>query len=633
MNTRFDILYNLPNVLYIQGAPIIIVAGALLKDTMSGSIVAQLKYQSVSDKKISALKIDILPMDVTMQISDKKVEYQYLDLNIRNGQTFGTNKAVIMPQDTTRSFVVSGITVVFSDGEQWSGDGSFISLKQTGNLKDEFDNDEIIKQYQLETSCHAKFIPIEENGLWYCTCGTWNNKSICTGCSLTKTKVFEAYDFDRLKKLMEIRIAEEIEQQDRIKKENELKKKKIKRNIKIVMLILLFIAIILALIGVQPYILRYKVNKTIEKGEYIIALDYIEKIVDEQEASDMYERVKTCMHEEVLKAIDEHNYVLGAELSRTYAEYIDFEECINLVQEICPHENTSLEQKEATCELDGYSIKRWDLCGYEEITNYTAIGHDFSEMVDREPTCEEDGNKHLICNNCGTEKDIAIIKLGHTYEKTVSVQPTCDKVGEYLYTCNKCGDEYTEEIRATGHTYEKTVSVQPTCDKVGEYLYTCNKCGDKYTEVISATGHNFIAPTCTEDGICTTCGSKGENALGHEWGGYQVACTRCSIKYPPNINFVGLPCSGQYSGVTVTEVHAEVERVYDFSTYKTAQMKITVSGVNNGNSSSVYVEFYNSSGEKVTFEEFYIGSGTTFSSVWEYVNLSTDQTYTIKISH
>ena len=48
MAERFERLYKLSENLYIDGAPIIISAGALLKDTATGSVVAQIKFHSVS---------------------------------------------------------------------------------------------------------------------------------------------------------------------------------------------------------------------------------------------------------------------------------------------------------------------------------------------------------------------------------------------------------------------------------------------------------------------------------------------------------------------------------------------------------------------------------------------------------
>ena len=48
MSERFEKLYALQNDLYSDGAPIIVSAGALLKDTETGRIIVQMKYHSLS---------------------------------------------------------------------------------------------------------------------------------------------------------------------------------------------------------------------------------------------------------------------------------------------------------------------------------------------------------------------------------------------------------------------------------------------------------------------------------------------------------------------------------------------------------------------------------------------------------
>ena len=59
MADRFQKLFSLENNLYIENAPIIISAAALLKDTKSGNIVVQIKFKSVSNKNIKGVKISL----------------------------------------------------------------------------------------------------------------------------------------------------------------------------------------------------------------------------------------------------------------------------------------------------------------------------------------------------------------------------------------------------------------------------------------------------------------------------------------------------------------------------------------------------------------------------------------------
>ena len=54
MAERFTRLFQLGNDLYSDGSPVIICAGTLLNDTVTGSMIAQIKYQNITEKKIVA---------------------------------------------------------------------------------------------------------------------------------------------------------------------------------------------------------------------------------------------------------------------------------------------------------------------------------------------------------------------------------------------------------------------------------------------------------------------------------------------------------------------------------------------------------------------------------------------------
>ena len=128
MSERFDCLYKLPNNLYSNGSPVIISAGSLLKDTVTGNIVAQLKFRSVSTDIIKALKISLSAYDISGAEIQGVDSYQYLDLSIHNGQEFGFNKAIVMSNAVTRSFAIKSITVVMTDGEVQTVDMPLFSL-------------------------------------------------------------------------------------------------------------------------------------------------------------------------------------------------------------------------------------------------------------------------------------------------------------------------------------------------------------------------------------------------------------------------------------------------------------------------------------------------------------------------
>lgn len=289
MAERFEQLYKFPENLYTEASPIIIAAGSLLKDNVSGNIIAQFKYHSISSKTIKALKISLDAADVAGQSLQSIEGYQYLDLNIRNGQEFGANKAIVMPSSVTRAISITDVTVVFSDNSKWTWDkaNELVSLPHQNTLHSLFKNVEIEKQYQISTNQYAKYIPNETGSLWNCACGEWNNTDYCTKCRLRKATAFSALDISTLQTNMENRLAAEkakremeMEQQriaaekDAAKRAENEKKRKV--YIKYGTIAAIVVTVILIIISVISAIVAKNKDLTIDK---LLALETREDVI------------------------------------------------------------------------------------------------------------------------------------------------------------------------------------------------------------------------------------------------------------------------------------------------------------------------------------------------------------------
>ena len=241
MAERFEKLFSLPPNLYSNGSPVIISAGSLLKDTETGKIVVQIKYHSVSSTPIKALKVDVTAYDVSGKEIEGVNDYQYLDLNINNGQEFGSNKAIVLPSSIARSFSIKNASVVFCDGSAVNISFPLDTLPEAKTLVTEFSDVELAKQYQLKTNKSAIYLPFVTDKLWFCSCGTWNSAHICTNCGLNKEKAVESLDTSTLEPEMNTRLQaekiERIQQQElaekKVKEEQLIKEKNKKRNISI----------------------------------------------------------------------------------------------------------------------------------------------------------------------------------------------------------------------------------------------------------------------------------------------------------------------------------------------------------------------------------------------------------------
>lgn len=135
MSERYIKVFAGNENLYLEGAPVIILASALLKDTQTGKMLAQLKLQNISGKSISYVKISITQLDAVKNPLSKAIPFEYLDLSVSDKEEFGSKKPLPLPNSSTRSFGVGVSHVGFSDGTVWTSDNTdWQSAKQDSNI-------------------------------------------------------------------------------------------------------------------------------------------------------------------------------------------------------------------------------------------------------------------------------------------------------------------------------------------------------------------------------------------------------------------------------------------------------------------------------------------------------------------
>lgn len=198
MTDRFEYVYEIPGSIYEEGAPVIIAGGRLLKDKESANMIVQMKMYNLSSQKIVAAKVKLNTKDVMGKIVDKDIEYQYLDLSASSGKEFGANKAIIVPSNIVRSFEISELAIIFETGEKWICENDMELLNNPEAITTKLKTSEVIKQYKMETTKFAQFVPAEVKDLWNCTCGFWNKGNVCTKCGTSKKAVFGSLDVKEL---------------------------------------------------------------------------------------------------------------------------------------------------------------------------------------------------------------------------------------------------------------------------------------------------------------------------------------------------------------------------------------------------------------------------------------------------
>ena len=116
MSERYSKLFSLPENLYTEGSPVIIAAGALLKDNSTGKLLVQLKFRNISDCVINAVKVKINAFDPAGTVLKGVESFSYLDLSVGKDGEFGQKKPIPLSDVTTRSFSVQILSVTYSGG-------------------------------------------------------------------------------------------------------------------------------------------------------------------------------------------------------------------------------------------------------------------------------------------------------------------------------------------------------------------------------------------------------------------------------------------------------------------------------------------------------------------------------------
>lgn len=211
MANRYQKIFSLDKKLFSQNAPIVVSAGALLKDSETNYIIVQLKFQNVSPQTIKSVSVELTQFDVAGRMLSERREYTYLDINARRDDFFGDNSAIVLQANETRSFSVEVKEVVFDDGTIWNGKASLWSeFDMQEDLASWLKDPELVNQYKTEYGDSSKYRPEERGDIWLCTCGELNYdaEEECHKCHASRSKLL-SIDTDALNERKNKRIEEE----------------------------------------------------------------------------------------------------------------------------------------------------------------------------------------------------------------------------------------------------------------------------------------------------------------------------------------------------------------------------------------------------------------------------------------
>ena len=185
MAERFTKLYELPGGLYAPGAPVLIRAGALLRDNLAKNTVVQMKLYNLDPRTIRSVKLAICMWDDGGQSLGDEILRSYTNLKAARDEEFGQRTALVLPYREVASFSAWVSEVVFADGSRWDDGGEIWEpVARPLTLKDAYGSEEMAAQFRIRYGTDCRYAPQEDCGLWQCTCGVVNRaeEKSCHSC-------------------------------------------------------------------------------------------------------------------------------------------------------------------------------------------------------------------------------------------------------------------------------------------------------------------------------------------------------------------------------------------------------------------------------------------------------------------
>ena len=258
MSERYSRIYSLPENLYATGSPVVIAAGALLKDTQNGRMLVQLKFCNVQNSEIKAVKVRLMLKDTAGRLLGEQ-DHSMLDLNAKRNEMFGQKAVATLESKETRVFDVCVTEVVFADQTVWKAETTarWASAISVVSLQDHFRDEELVKQYRLRFGEDDLYYPTKGDELWHCTCGTFNlaGDTHCCKCRRAFKDLTDATEAD---------LRAEI---DRTKLQRKEAIKKVSKRIKWILVITLPIILAVWLL-IDPIRYEHRYQEAIKSFDY-----------------------------------------------------------------------------------------------------------------------------------------------------------------------------------------------------------------------------------------------------------------------------------------------------------------------------------------------------------------------------
>ena len=447
MAERYSRLFTLPEDLYAPGSPLVIAAGALLTDNQTGQCVAQLKLRSISPKTISTVRVLVIGYDAS-GAELCRVEHVYEGLHAARDALFGEREAIRLPSPEVRSFSARVLSVTFSDGSRYLGDGTvWKSLPRQADLNQRLFDKELIRQYRLETGSQSRFVPLETEDLWLCACGEINHKGeSCHRCDQTLEHCTQYLNVELLRENKSLRLNAEAAQAA-LDEQRKQSRGRILKRILLVLVPILLIAAIAA--GVYVFTSRRnaiyeEASRLYAEGNYAEAALRFDKLGHYRDSAELAAKAKKA-DAEIASYARARKYLENERWDDAYGAFTDLGDYLDsaeLAQEALYRKGLSLLEKAQYAEARELFLK---LGAYKD--SLTIAFHFFDRLLSEEVSLNPECNGPLTT-------EYRYDEFGRVAEKTelFSAYPGMnDRV--YVYSYDDDGS-YTVTESQVGRRYD-----------------------------------------------------------------------------------------------------------------------------------------------------------------------------------
>lgn len=384
MSERYSRLYSLPENLYASGSPVIISAGALLKDNQTGKVLAQLKLKNIAGEAIKAARISIMPFDTIGNPLGAEIEYQYLDLSAKRDEDFGAKSPIFLPDTATRQFSVAVTEVAFADNTVWKADGaSWDALPEFKNLISLLKDREMVNQFQIKYGEICRYVPETHKDLWYCTCNAINRQGEdkCHHCRRSLSALM-AIDLTELREECNKRLAAEAKKAAEEKAAAEARAKKQKKAATIIISIAVAAIVVGCLLKwvVIPTVKYNQAVSLLESGQYDEAVAAFEAMESYKDSDSMVIETKYQKSVALMNAGDYDAAIVGfkelAEIEEANAE------ADKSTEEPAAYETPAVESSVESSSDEPYKPNQF-IKKYGKLNQYGSYSDDVTECIYR----------------------------------------------------------------------------------------------------------------------------------------------------------------------------------------------------------------------------------------------------------